>query len=69
MALDDKTERLVEVEDTLKKQEIVIGESKFKINKLEQEIELLNEQIDDNDRRESHNRQLLDEKVFKIGNL
>ena len=66
MALDDKTERLVEVEDTLKKQEIVIGESKFKINKLEQEIELLNEQIDDNDRRESHNRQLLDEKVFKI---
>ena len=66
MALDDKTERLVEVEDTLKKQEIVIGESKFKINKLEQEIEHLNEQIDDNDRRESHNRQLLDEKVFKI---
>ena len=33
------------------------------MNKLEQEIELLTEQIEDNDRQASHSRKLLDEKV------
>jgi len=62
MALDDKTERLAELEQQLKQHEIVVGENKFKMNKLEQEIELLTEQIEDNDRQASHSRKLLDEK-------
>ena len=36
------------------------------MNKLEQEIELLTEQIEDNDRQASHSRKLLDEKVKYI---
>merc|ERR1719427_548453 len=62
MALDDKAERLAELEQQLKQHEIVVGESKFKMSKLEQEIELLTEQIEDNDRQASHSRKLLDEK-------
>ena len=38
------------------------------MNKLEQEIELLTEQIEDNDRQASHSRKLLDEKVKYISN-
>ena len=84
MALDDKTEvrksrlligshnifdqRLAELEQQLKQHEIVVGENKFKMNKLEQEIELLTEQIEDNDRQASHSRKLLDEKVKYIWN-
>ena len=57
-------QRLAELEQQLKQHEIVVGENKFKMNKLEQEIELLTEQIEDNDRQASHSRKLLDEKVF-----
>lgn len=58
-------QRLAELEQQLKQHEIVVGENKFKMNKLEQEIELLTEQIEDNDRQASHSRKLLDEKVKK----
>ena len=59
-------QRLAELEQQLKQHEIVVGENKFKMNKLEQEIELLTEQIEDNDRQASHSRKLLDEKVKYI---
>ena len=59
-------QRLAELEQQLKQHEIVVGENKFKMNKLEQEIELLTEQIEDNDRQASHSRKLLDEKVKNI---
>jgi chromosome segregation ATPase len=41
---------------------VVIGESKFKITKLNQQIELLNDDIEEQDRKQSHNRKMLDEK-------
>ena len=43
---------------------MVIGESKFKITKLNQQIELLNDDIEEQDRKQSHNRKMLDEKVL-----
>merc|ERR1711892_1350924 len=61
-ALDDKTESLVTLEKTAKTSEIDLGECRFKVAKLEQEIELLHDQIDDQDRQASHHRNMLDEK-------
>ena len=63
MALDDKSERLAELEVQVKQNDLQGGEARHTISKLNQEIELLQDQIDDLERKESHNRKLLDEKV------
>ena len=63
MALDDKSERLAELELQTKQSDIAGGEARHSISKLQQEIELLHDQIDDLERKESQNRKLLDEKV------
>ena len=61
-ALDDKTETLVNLEKTAKQSDCEIGEARFKMAKMEQEIELLQEQIEEQDRQASHARIMLDEK-------
>ena len=61
-ALDDKTEALVSLEKSTKSSECELGEARFKIAKLEQEIELLQDQIEEQDRQASHSRKMLDEK-------
>lgn len=65
MALDDKSERLAELEVHTKQNDLAGGEARHVISKLHQEIELLQDQIDDLERKESHNRKLLDEKVWE----
>ena len=63
MALDDKSERLAELEALSKQNDLAGGQNRQTISKLNQEIELLQDQIDDLERKESQNRKLLDEKV------
>ena len=64
MNLDDKCERLAELEILVKQGEIGSGESRHSISKLNQEIELLQDQIDDLEKKESTNTKLIDQKVF-----
>ena len=66
MALDDKSERLAELEAISKQNDLAGGQNRQTISKLNQEIELLQDQIDDLERKESQSRKLLDEKVKKI---
>ena len=66
MALDDKSERLAELEAISKQNDLAGGQNRQTISKLNQEIELLQDQIDDLERKESQSRKLLDEKVEKI---
>ena len=63
MALDDKSERLAELEAISKQNDLAGGQNRQTISKLNQEIELLQDQIDDLERKESQSRKLLDEKV------
>ena len=65
MALDDKSERLAELEAISKQNDLAGGQNRQTISKLNQEIELLQDQIDDLERKESQSRKLLDEKVEK----
>ena len=65
MALDDKSERLAELEAISKQNDLAGGQNRQTILKLNQEIELLQDQIDDLERKESQSRKLLDEKVEK----